>query len=118
MEGLQYQDYITFYKNTWFSPDDGTSDEAVLDGEHVWVLLRVGDGDVGELDVEVLVDRVEGAADGEVVLQLDHDVLADQRLEERVEEHNEGHEGRGGGGENVVVPFKGRKVYVYQGSMT
>ena len=81
------------------------------------VLLRVGDGDVGELDVEVLVDRVEGAADGEVVLQLDHDVLADQRLEERVEEHNEGHEGRGEGGENVVVLFEGRKVYVYQGAV-
>ena len=83
------------------------------------VLFRVGDGDVGELDVEVLVDGVEGAADGEVVLQLDHDVLADQRLEERVEEHNEGHEGRGEGGENVVVLFegRGRKVFVYQGAV-
>ena len=81
------------------------------------VLLGVGDGDVRELDVEVLVDRVERAADGEVVLQLDHDVLADQRLEERIEEHNEGHEGRGGGEENVVDPFKGRKVYIYQGDM-
>ena len=81
------------------------------------VLFRVGDGDVGELDVEVLVDRVEGAADGEVVLQLDHDVLADQRLEERVEEHNEGHEGRGEDGENVVVLFEGRKVFVYQGAV-
>ena len=82
------------------------------------VLFRVGDGDVGELDVEVLVDRVEGAADGEVVLQLDHDVLADQRLEERVEEHNEGHEGRVEGGENVVVLFEGRKVFVYQGAVS
>ena len=81
------------------------------------VLFRVGDGDVGELDVEVLVDGVEGAADGEVVLQLDHDVLADQGLEERVEEHNEGHEGRGEGGENVVVLFEGRKVFVYQGAV-
>ena len=38
----------------------------------VRVLLRVGDRDVGVLDVEVLVARVEGAADGEVVLQPGH----------------------------------------------
>ena len=75
-------------------PDDGSPDEAVLDREHVRVFLGVGDGDVRELDVEVLVDRVERAADGKVVLQLDHDVLADQGLEERVKEHNAGHEGR------------------------
>jgi hypothetical protein len=30
---------------------------------------------------------VERAADAEIVLELDHDVLADQGLEERVEEH-------------------------------
>jgi hypothetical protein len=28
----------------------------------VWVLFRVGDENVGQFDVEVLVDRVEGAA--------------------------------------------------------
>ena len=89
------------YSSTCSLPDDGSPDEAVLDREHVRVLLRVGDRDVGELDVEVLVDRVEGAADGEVVLQLDHDVLADQGLEERVEEHNGGHEGQEKGSKNV-----------------
>ena len=78
--------YITFSL-----PDNGPPNEAVLDREHVRVLLGIGDGDVGQLDVEVLVDRVQGAADGEVVLQLDHDVLSDKGLEERVEEHNEGH---------------------------
>jgi hypothetical protein len=30
-----------------------------------------------DLDVEVLVDRVEGPADAEVVLELDDDVLSD-----------------------------------------
>lgn len=70
------------------------------------VLFRVGDRDVGELDVEVLVHRVEGAADGEVVLQLDHDVFADQGLEERVEEHN--HEGQKGQkeGRKTLIRFK------------
>ena len=78
------------------------------------VLFRVGDRDVGELDVEVLVDRVEGAADGEVVLQLDHDVLADQGLEERVEEHNEGHEGRKEGlGKTLKSRVASRRPKVY-----
>ena len=58
---------------------------------------------------------MEGAADGEVVLQLNHDVLADQRLEERVEEHNEGHEGRGKGGENVVILFQRPKSLFLSG---
>ena len=94
-------------------PDDGSPDKAVLDREHVRVLLRIGDRDVGELDVEVLVDRVEGAADGEVVLQLDHDVLADQGLEERVEEHNEGHEGRKEGLGKTLKRVASRRPKVY-----
>ena len=51
------------------------------------VLGGVDDPDVGELDVEVLVDGVEGAGDGQVVLQLHGHVLADQRLEVGVEQH-------------------------------
>lgn len=39
------------------------ADEAVLHRQHVRILLRIGDADVGQLDVQVLVDGVQGAAD-------------------------------------------------------
>jgi hypothetical protein len=35
-----------------------------------------------ELDIEVLVHAVESATHGEAILQLHHDLLANQRLEE------------------------------------
>ena len=37
------------------SPDNTPSDEAVLDTEHVGILVRVRHADVCQLDVEVLV---------------------------------------------------------------
>jgi hypothetical protein len=40
--------------------------------------------DVVELDVEVLVDALEDAADLDVVLELDRDLVVDERLEEAV----------------------------------
>lgn len=46
------------------------------------VLDLVDDGDVVELDVEVLVDALERAADLDVVLELDGDRRVDERLEE------------------------------------
>ena len=51
--------------------DHRPSDENVLDAAEVGVLQLVEDGDVVEFDVEVLVDGFEGAADGDVVFQLD-----------------------------------------------
>ena len=42
-----------------------------------------------QFDVEVLIDGVQLAADGEVILELDDDLLADERLEEGVEDHAE-----------------------------
>ena len=39
------------------------------------------------LDVEILIDRVEGSADAEIVLELDNDVLAYQGFEEGIKEH-------------------------------
>lgn len=46
------------------------------------VLDLVDDGDIVELDVEVLVDALERAADLDVVLELDGDRRVDERLEE------------------------------------
>ena len=51
--------------------DHRPSDEDVLDAAEVGVFQLVEDGDVVEFDVEVLVDGFEGAADGDVVFQLD-----------------------------------------------
>lgn len=48
------------------------------------VLDLLDDGDVLELDVEVLVHALEGAADLDVVLELDGDLVVDQGLEETV----------------------------------
>ena len=61
--------------------DDGAADEAVLDGQHVRVFLRVRHRNVRQLDVEILVDRMQRSMDGQVVLQLDDDVFADEGLE-------------------------------------
>jgi len=46
------------------------------------VLYLLDDADVLELDVEVLVDALEGAADLDVVLELDGDLMVDEGLEE------------------------------------
>jgi hypothetical protein len=39
------------------------------------------------LDIEVLIDRVKSSAQRQIVLEFDHHVLADQRLEEGVKQH-------------------------------
>ena len=48
------------------------------------ILDLLDDLDVLELDVEVLVDALKGAADLDVVLELDCDLVVDQGLEETV----------------------------------
>lgn len=42
-------------------PNDGSTDEAILDRKHVWILLRICDTDVCELDVEILIHTVQGS---------------------------------------------------------
>lgn len=46
------------------------------------VLELFDDGNFFQLDVEVLVDALEDAADLDVVLELDGDLMVDERLEE------------------------------------
>ena len=46
------------------------------------VLELVDDGDVVELDVEVLVDALEGTAEADVVLKLDSDLVVDEGFKE------------------------------------
>ena len=48
------------------------------------VLELLEDLDVVELDVEVLVDALEDAADLDVVLELDGDLVVDEGFEEAV----------------------------------
>lgn len=62
--------------------DDGAADKHVLDGAEVGVAQLLVDRDVVELDVEVLVDRLERARHLDVVLKLDGDGLVDEGLEE------------------------------------
>lgn len=45
------------------------------------VLVLVEHADVVQLDVEELIDRLEGTDDGQVVLELDSHLLVRQRLE-------------------------------------
>lgn len=62
--------------------DHGSADEYVLDGAQVRVLELLDDLDVVELDVEELVDALEHAADLNVVLELDRDLVVDEGFEE------------------------------------
>lgn len=62
--------------------DNTAANETVADGSEVRMLVRVYHLHVVQLDVEVLVDRVESAAQTDVILQLDHYGLTDQRAEE------------------------------------
>lgn len=61
---------------------DTAADEDVLDRAQVRVAQLLGHGDVFQLDVEVLVDRLERTRDLDVVLELDGDGVVDERLEE------------------------------------
>lgn len=73
---------------------DAASDEDVFDAAQVRVLELVEHDDVVEFDVQILVDGFEGAADGDVVLELHGHSLLGQGFEEaRV-----GERGNGGGG--------------------
>lgn len=45
----------------------------------------VNDGNLRELDVQVLINRVQRATKDDIVLEFDGDLLPDERLEERME---------------------------------
>jgi hypothetical protein len=49
---------------------------------HVGVLVLIDNQHVVEIEVEVLVDALEDAADLDVVFELDRDLVVDERLEE------------------------------------
>lgn len=51
-------------------PDHAAPDEYILDAAQMRVPELVQHGDVVELDVEVLVDGFQGAADGDVIFEL------------------------------------------------
>jgi len=85
--GVLQERRVTLVSGQLNVPDNRPSDEAGLYREHVGILVRVCDRDVGQLNVEILVDRVECPVDAEVVLQLHHHVLANQGLKEGIEEH-------------------------------
>jgi len=68
-------------------PDHRPPDEAMLDWEHVRMLIRVSHADISQLYVEVLVHTVQCSADWEIILQLHHNILAHQGFEEGLEQH-------------------------------
>lgn len=49
------------------------------------ILDIVDDADVVELNVEILIDALERSADLDVILELNCDLVVDERLEEAVE---------------------------------
>lgn len=58
------------------------SDKDVLYSAQVRVLEVVLHRDLLELDVQVLVDGLEGAGDFDVIFELDRDLLVDEGFEE------------------------------------
>lgn len=61
-----------------------SADKDVFHGAQVRVLEFLMDGYVVELDVEVLVDRLEGALDFDVIFEFDCHRLVDEGFEEAV----------------------------------
>jgi len=55
--------------------DDRTPDKAIFHGHHMWVPSLIRDLDIVQTDVQELVDRLEDARDGQVVLELDSNLL-------------------------------------------
>lgn len=58
------------------------TDKNIFHGAQVGVFDFLVDTDVVQLDVEVLVDALEGPRDFDVVFQLDSDLLVDEGFEE------------------------------------
>ena len=71
-------------------PNNTSADKAVSERHQVGIFLRVIDGYICEFHIEVLVDRLELAGDGHVVLELhlDGGLLFDELLENLKEEHS------------------------------
>ena len=59
--------------------------EHILDRRQMRVFIQIEDVDIIKLDVEVLVDRFQSAADADVIFQLDGDGLVGESFEEAVE---------------------------------
>jgi len=68
--------------------DNTPSHEAVFQCDKLRVLFRVDDFDVEKLDVEVLIDAVEGTGHYDIVLEFDRDFLPDQSFEKRNKYHD------------------------------
>lgn len=59
-----------------------SANEDVFDSAQVGILDLLVNRDVVQLDVEVLIDALEGAGDLDIVLELDGDRLVNQGFEE------------------------------------
>lgn len=72
------------------------------------ILQLIYHRDVIQLDVQVLVHALEGAADGDVVLEFHRYFVVHERFEEAEEEHfgdGGGWRWRRGGGEVFIIAF-------------
>lgn len=68
--------------------DYRTSDKAILHRLHVRIPGFVDDPYPIQFDVQELIHRLQFSSNGQVVLQLDGDILPHERLKVRVEEHH------------------------------
>lgn len=64
-------------------PYDAASNEAVSQRNEVRILFGIFDAHIGQLDVEVLINRLQLTGDGDIVLELDADcgLLVHEALE-------------------------------------
>ena len=79
--GVLQQRCVAFFGGQLDVPHHGAANEAVLDGQHVRIFLGIRHGNVRQFDVEILVHRMKSSMNGQVVLQLDHHVLAHEGLQ-------------------------------------
>lgn len=65
----------------------GSSDKQVLDGFQVRIFGFVDGGNVVQLQVQILVDGLQGPFDFYVIFELHDDLLVNKSLEETEEQH-------------------------------
>jgi hypothetical protein len=80
---------------------DIPTNETVLDRQQVWMTLLIDNTNVMQLDVQILIDRVQSATNRNVILEFDDDLLVGESLEERVEQLV----GRGEAGQLLLPPL-------------
>ena len=64
-----------------FIPDYTSSNKTIFDAEHVRIFVGISDADIRQLDVQILVDTMQGSTNREIIFQFHNNVFSDQRFE-------------------------------------